>query len=289
MPPTLSAAHDVRARATISVEPGPGGSLRLGLAGRLDARTTGKAWREATDAVSEARPRALVVDASRVDYADGSGIALLHALRRLQEEAGGTFELVGLSAKLAPLLELLAPPTERLATRGERLPPVAAVGRAVQNLFDEGVALVTFTGQVTAALAWAVAHPRRVRWDDVLLTAQRAGADAVGIVAIVGLLFGLVLSFQSAAALQRFGAQIFMADGLAIGLFREMGALLTAVILAGRSGSAFAAEIGTMKVNEEVDALTTMGIDPTTFLVVPRVVAGVAVMPILTLIFSLFA
>ena len=288
MPPALSAARDVHARATVSAERGSGGGLRLGLAGRLDARTTGEAWREAIHTVAEARPRALVVDASALDYADGSGIALLHALRRRQEDGGGTFEIVGLSPKLAPLLDLLAPPTQPVAPRGEALPFVASLGRGARNLLDEGVALVTFTGQVTAALAWAVAHPRRIRWGDVLLTAQRAGADAVGIVAIVGVLFGLILSFESASALQRFGAEIFMADGLAIGLFREMSALITAVILAGRSGSAFAAEIGTMKVNEEVDALTTMGIDPTIFLVVPRVVAGVAVMPILTMVFNAF-
>jgi phospholipid/cholesterol/gamma-HCH transport system permease protein len=127
-----------------------------------------------------------------------------------------------------------------------------------------------------------------VRWRDALHVAERAGADAFGIIALVGFLFGLILSFQSANAMQRFGAEIFMADGLALALFREIGALITAVLLAGRSGSAFAAELGTMKVNEEIDALTTLGLDPLRFLVTTRVLAAVAMTPILALVFDLF-
>ena len=134
----LSAAQDVHARATVSAEPGTGGGLRLGLAGRLDARTTGEAWREATHTLAEARPRTLVVDASALDYADGSGIALLHALRRQQEDGGGTFELVGLSPKLAPLLDLLAPPTEPVAPRGEPCPSSPRWGEARGTCWTRG-------------------------------------------------------------------------------------------------------------------------------------------------------
>src|SRR4029453_1025142 len=136
MPPALSAAHDAHATATVSAEPVAGGALRLRLAGHLDARTTGAAWREATKTLAEARPRALVVDASALDYADGSGIALLHALRRQQEEGGGTSGRVGLPPNLPPLLALPAPPPEPVTPRGERLPLVASVGRGARNLLD---------------------------------------------------------------------------------------------------------------------------------------------------------
>jgi phospholipid/cholesterol/gamma-HCH transport system permease protein len=105
----------------------------------------------------------------------------------------------------------------------------------------------------------------------------------VGITALLGFLIGLILAFQSAVAMQKFGVEVFVADLVVISLFRELGPLITAFILASRSGSAFAAELGTMKVNEEIDALTTMGLDPVRFLVLPRVVAAVAVLPLLTL------
>jgi phospholipid/cholesterol/gamma-HCH transport system permease protein len=273
---------------TVHAQAGPDGSLRLRIAGRLDADSTGAAWRAAEHAVAHARPRLLVLDASGLDYCDGSGVALLSTLRRGQEAAGAAFELSALRPELAPLLELLAPPSEPPPSREAHIPPLERVGRGTAALAREGLAVIAFVGEAAAALAWAVTHPRRVRWRDALLVAQRAGAEAAGIVALVGFLFGLILCFQSANGLQRFGAEIFMADGLSIGLVREMSGLLTAILLAGRSGSAFAAEIGTMKVNEEVDALTTMGLDPVRFLVVTRVLAAVAVTPLLAGIFGLF-
>jgi phospholipid/cholesterol/gamma-HCH transport system permease protein len=274
--------------ATLRAEAEADGSLRLRIAGRLDARTTGGAWRAAERALAQARPRRLVLDASGLDYCDGSGVALLSTLRRRQEAAGAGFELVALRPELAPLLVLLDPPREPPPSRETEMSLLERVGRAAARLAQELVELVGFVGESAAALAWALTHPRRVRWRDAILVAQRAGAEAAGIVALVGFLFGLILCFQSANALQRFGAEVFMADGLSIGLVREMSALLTAILLAGRSGSAFAAEIGTMKVNEELDALTTMGIEPVRFLVVSRVLASVAMTPLLAAVFGLF-
>ena len=284
----MAHAQPRESAATLRAEAEADGSLRLRIAGRLDARTTGAAWRAAERALEQARPRRLVLDASGLDYCDGSGVALLSTLRRRQEAAGAGFELVALPPELAPLLELLDPPREPPPAREEEIGLVERVGRLAAELAQQGVALVAFVGEAAAALAWAVSHPRRVRWHDVLFVAQRVGAEAVGIVALVGFLFGLILCFQSANALQRFGAEIFMADGLSIALVREMSGLVTAILLAGRSGSAFAAEIGTMKVNEEVDALTTMGIDPVRFLVVSRVLAAVTMTPLLAAVFGLF-
>ena len=106
---------------------------------------------------------------------------------------------------------------------------------------------------------------------------------------MLGFLIGLIISFQSAIGMQKFGAQVFVADLVVISLFRELGPLITAIIFASRSGSAYAAEVGTMKVNEEIDALTTMGIDPVKFLAIPRMISGVIVMPLLTMFNHLFA
>ena len=142
---------------------------------------------------------------------------------------------------------------------------------------------VAFLGEACACAVSAVVHPRQFRFGDAALAFQRAAFDGLPISTGIGFLLGVILAFQSASALQMFGVEVYVADLLAIGLFRELGPLVTAIILAGRSGSAFAAEIGTMKVDEELDALTTMGLPPVRFLVMPRVMAAVLAMPILTI------
>jgi phospholipid/cholesterol/gamma-HCH transport system permease protein len=143
--------------------------------------------------------------------------------------------------------------------------------------------LISFVGELTAALAHAALHPRGVRWRDALRVAESAGVNALPIVALVSFLMGLIMAFQAAVPLRQFGAELFVANLIALSMLRELGPLMTAIILAGRSGSAFAAELGTMKVREEIDALKTMGLDPVRFLVVTRVVAAVAMTPLLTI------
>jgi phospholipid/cholesterol/gamma-HCH transport system permease protein len=277
------------ADASFSFESGPQGALRLRLAGRLDVQTTGHVWRESISRIEQDPPRQLVVDATQIAYCDGAGLGLLLGLRAHQRRRGSQFELQGLRADLERLLTLYDPE----ATLASILPPrrqiglVAGVGEAAADLVRSTRELVSFVGELTAGLFWALRHPLRVRRGDLLFVAERAGADALPLVLLVGFLMGLILAFQSAVQLKRFAAEIFVADAVGIGLSRELGALMTAIILAGRTGSAFAAEIGTMKVNEEVDALTTMGLAPVSFLVVTRVVAAVAVTPLLSLFFDL--
>ena len=144
-------------------------------------------------------------------------------------------------------------------------------------------------GETAVAAVAAVFRPKQFRFGDSALAFQRAAFEGLPVTIGIGLLLGVILAFQCAAALQQFGVEVYVADMLAIGLFRELGPLVTAIILAGRSGSAFAAEIGTMKVNEELDALTTMGLPPVRFLVLPRLVAAVVAMPALTIFMELAA
>jgi phospholipid/cholesterol/gamma-HCH transport system permease protein len=148
--------------------------------------------------------------------------------------------------------------------------------------------LLTFVGELTVALLRAARLPRLVRWADAWLIAERVGVDALPIIALIGFLLGLILAFQSAIPMRRFGAEIFVANLIGVSMLREMGPLITAIILAGRSGSAFAAELGTMKIREEIDALTTMGLEPVRFLVVPRVLAAVTMTPLLAMFANLF-
>ena len=155
-------------------------------------------------------------------------------------------------------------------------------GRIVAEWGGGFRANLEFVGETIAALGGMLLRPRRFRLADSALAFRRAATEGLGISTGIGFLLGLILAFESAAALKTFGVEVYVSDLLTIALFRELGPLVTAIILAGRSGSAFAAEIGTMKVDEELDALTTMGLPPVRFLVMPRVVAAVLAMPVLT-------
>lgn len=161
--------------------------------------------------------------------------------------------------------------------------PFESLGRGVLTRLKELHASFAVLGETCVSALVVLVRPGQFRFRDSALAFQRATFEGLPISAGIGLLLGVILAFQSAAALRQFGVEIYVADLLTIGLFRELGPLVTAIILAGRSGSAFAAEIGTMKVNEELDALTTMGLAPVRFLVLPRLVAVILAMPILTI------
>jgi phospholipid/cholesterol/gamma-HCH transport system permease protein len=258
-------------------------ALAFAIEGRLDATHTGKIWRKASALVDNARN--VVVDASGVDYCDASGIALLVSLRNRVESASGSFTLRGLRPEFQQLFEAwdpgTAPLTSPAASRSTNM--AEEIGGLAVDLAADLRTLISFTGELAAALAWAALHPRSVRWRDVIHYAEAAGVNALPIVALIAFIMGLIMAFQAAIPLRWYGADLFVANLVALATLRELGPLMTAVMLAGRSGSAFAAELGTMKVREEIDALKTMGLDPVRFLVVTRVIAAVVMTPLLTI------
>ena len=260
------------------------GVLKLVIIGRLDADNTGRIWRESTRLVSGARAATVDLDAAPIDYCDGSGIALLIQLHRLQQQNGGKLEIRGLRPEFQELLDdWLQGSVEAGQSEGKvHTPLVEEIGRGAVQLWEDIHELISFVGQLGLAMVKAARHPRTIRWRDALLIAEEVGVNALPIVALLSFLVGVIMAFQSAVALRQFGAEIFVANMIGLSVLREMGPLMTAIILAGRSGSAFAAEIGTMKVREEIDALKTMGLEPVRFLVVPRVLAGLAMTPVLT-------
>ncbi|HEU4346048.1 MAG TPA: MlaE family lipid ABC transporter permease subunit [Candidatus Binatia bacterium] len=261
------------------------GAFTLAIEGRLDSASTGKIWRRAMETVARARSRHVTLDATGIEYCDGSGIALLAQMRQRQEQTGGIFQIRGLRPEFQELLDAWRPEDlERFEAKPKARPNfVAGVGRGVAEVWRDTHALIAFVGELAAALVRAGFHPRRVRWDDTLRVAEAVGVNALPIVGLIGFLMGLIMAFQAAIPLGRFGAQVFVANLIGLSILREMGPLMTAIVLAGRSGSAFAAELGTMKVREEIDALITMGLDPVRFLVVPRVIAAVLMTPLLTI------
>jgi phospholipid/cholesterol/gamma-HCH transport system permease protein len=268
----------------LRVQENRAGLLVIAIEGRLDSANTGKIWRSATDLVRG--PRSILLDASRIEYCDGTGIALLVNLRNHARKMGGKFDIRGLREEFQQLLEEFdsGSPVE---IEAEPLPPrinvAEEIGRLVVQLARDLYILINFAGELSVALLQAALHPRRVRWRDVVHHAEAAGVNGLPIVALIAFLMGLIMAFQAAIPLRQFGADIFVANLVALAMLRELGPLMTAVLLAGRSGSAFAAELGTMKVREEIDALKTMGLDPVRFLVVTRVVAAVLMTPLLTI------
>jgi phospholipid/cholesterol/gamma-HCH transport system permease protein len=261
------------------------GIFSLAIEGRLDSGSTGKIWREANEAVARAASQRVVLDASRIEYCDVSGIALLVQLRNRQQRAGGTFEVRDLRPEFQELLKAWGAegPAGLEGQPARRKNFVEELGEQVIGLWKDTRSLISFVGELSSALLITAFHPRRVRWKDTLVIAEAVGVNALPIVVLIGFLMGLIMAFQAAIPLGRFGAQLYVANLIGLSVLRELGPLMTAIVVAGRSGSAFAAELGTMKVREEVDALITMGLDPVRFLVVTRVIAAVLMTPLLTI------
>ncbi len=261
------------------------GVLTIALAGRLDSTTTGQIWRSAMETVQRTKARTVALDVSGVKYCDVSGIALLVQMRQEEERAGGRLEIRGLRPELQELLENWGSvdPGRWARSAVRRKNFIEEIGRTIAEIWNDFYALISFVGEMAAAFVNAACHPQRVRWKDTFLIAEAVGIRALPIVALIGFLMGLIMAFQAAIPLGRFGAQVFVANLIGLSILREMGPLMTAIVVAGRSGSAFAAELGTMKVREEIDALITMGLDPVRFLVVTRVIAAVLMTPLLTI------
>jgi phospholipid/cholesterol/gamma-HCH transport system permease protein len=194
-------------------------------------------------------------------------------------------DLGQLPGGLGRLVELSEAVPERKGARSVEQ-PLSFLARLGQYAIELGASLngfAAFTGSLTLAFVKLGTSRARFRRIDLLQLLQESGASALGIVSLISFLVGVILAFMGAVQLQQFGAAIYVADLVAIGMVRDMGAMMTAIIMAGRTGAAFAARLGTMKVTEEIDALTTMGISPLEFLVLPRVLALVLMMPILCL------
>ena len=257
----------------------------LALSGRLDANTIRDVWRDARRALAESSGRPVVVDAAAVDYCDGAGIALIVDLLRIGRREKRDVEVANLKPAFVALLNQfdVGVLDHDLDPEPKRRPAVEEIGAITAGVWHDIRDQVEFVGETVAALGYAVRHPSTVRWRDVWVICERVGADALPIVALISFLLGVILAFQSAIPMKKFGAEIFVADLIGLAMLRELGPLMTAILLAGRSGAAFAAEIGTMKVNQEVDALTTMGLDPVRFLVTTRVIAALLMTPLLTL------
>ncbi len=259
------------------------------IGGRLDYEGVAGIWEKVMHLADSCGMDKLVLDLKGVDLMDMAGAGLLTELQVRRGKKAAFLEIHDLSKEFRPLLEMFAP-TDFVDTKErESFSLSEEVGRNAYAIWLDIVDLVSFVGEMGVALVLALLNPRSIRWKDFFTICETAGVNALPIVALIGFLMGLIMAFQSAVPLQRFGADIWVANLLTISMVRELGPLVTAILLAGRSGSSFAAEIGTMTVNEEVDALNTMGLDPVRFLAVPRVLGAMVMTPILSIFFVVFA
>jgi phospholipid/cholesterol/gamma-HCH transport system permease protein len=256
----------------------------LGLSGPWTARGLGALGAQ-FDAAPGNQQRS--ADATRVSALDTAGARVLLGLLQGLKPAGEAMALHGLRPDLARRLESVAAQMQEQAAAGavaQPIPPsiLEQLGRGALARANDVIALLSFVGKSAAALAGWVRHPARIRWRPVLFNLRSAGVDALPIVGLLAFMLGVVVAYQSADQLRQYGANLFIADIVGISMLREFAPLITAIIIAGRSGSAYAAQIGTMAVTEEIDALSTLGIRPLDMLVLPKVIALAVALPLLT-------
>ena len=231
------------------------------------------------------------IDLSAVDSMDTAGAWVLYRTRRDLRARGVAAEFEGVDRSHADILARVEKGDVEQTLVRDQLHPVIAliahIGEASLAVFQECASLLSFLGVTVITLGRSIIRPRRIRFTSLVSHIEQVGLNAIPIVGLLSFLIGVVIAYQGAEQLRQFGAQVFTVNLLGISMLREMAILMTAIVVAGRSGSAFTAQIGTMQVNEEVDAMRTMGLDPIEVLVLPRVFALIIALPLLTVLADL--
>jgi phospholipid/cholesterol/gamma-HCH transport system permease protein len=226
----------------------------------------------------------LCIDLAKVGRIDTGGALLLHRLRRRLADQGIAVDLHGVSAEAGGLLELVSHTAAGM--HPAQLPPspslLESIGRRSLQGAVQGIGLLGFIGRMAWATLRMIGDPRRIRWGEITHELGEAGYKALAIVGLLAFLLGIVIAYQGGVQLRQYGASIFVADLVGLSMLRELAPILTAIVVAGRTGSAYTAQIGTMQVTEEVDALRVMGINPLDLLVLPKVIALMIALPLLT-------
>jgi len=277
-----------KTKLTISISEKPSETIFF-FKGSLDADSVSKVWSKAKALVLKKTYENVAFDLSLTENIDSAGASLILYLENLlsdQPPKQNSVEFINVDPKHEQTLTLC----KKNFTRPEDLVIskkqddfITATGRQTHSWLAEILSAVSFTGQILVATFKTLFKPSLFRLKEFFLIFEKTGVDAVFIVTLISFIVGLVMAFQAAMPMRMFGAEIYVANLIGLSVTRELGPLMTAIVLAGRSSSSFAAEIGTMKINEEVDALLTMGIDPVYFLALPRIFAAALITPLLVL------
>jgi len=258
----------------------------LKLSGFWTARGIGPIERQ-IETVRLASRTDAVADGTRIEALDTAGAWVLHKLLTRLRGDNVVVTVRGLRPRFAKLLDVAEQQIADAAghpmpTRIQPATSIERIGRGTEAVLSQAIALLAFIGENAHALAGCVRHPERFRWRTVLYNVRIGGVDALPIVGLLSFMLGIVVAYQGADQLRQYGANIFVADLVGLSMLREFAPLITAIIVAGRSGSAYAAQIGTMQVTEEIDAMRTLGIAPMEQLVLPKIIAQLIALPLLT-------
>jgi phospholipid/cholesterol/gamma-HCH transport system permease protein len=274
--------------AAALVERDEAGSFVLAAAGEWLVQTAAELDRRLR-ALEIPKGRRVTLDLAGIDRLDTAGAWLLLRTEHDLAARGNAVEIRNLQPGFAPLLEqiraggMVTPAAHPRPEHHTIAGFLAKIGEISLGLIARGYSILSFFGLVCITVADLVIHPRRLRLTPIVAQMEQTGVNALPIVGLLAFLIGIVLAYQGADQLRRFGAEIYTVNLLAVGVLRELGVLMTAIIIAGRSGSAFTAQLGTMRVNEEIDALRTIGLDPVEVLVIPRLFSLLLTLPALTL------
>ena len=268
------------------------GNVTLFIRGSINASNAASLVGELRPVLQDSLPLSFAVDLGDTTYMDDYGVLALSELREIVTQGKGEFQLNNVGEETRDLLSILD-----FEYIGAKVPIVTKstpgifvrLGEATFRIAGDIKYLVSFMGSVFLSLIHIFLHPKSLRADDTFMCMQKTGVDALPIVALISFLLGLIIAFMSSIQLRQFGANIYVASLVSVAMTYELGPIMTAIIVAGRSGSSFASELGTMKISEEIDALFTMGFDPTRFLVIPKILSAAVMVPLLTLFSDLFA
>jgi len=268
----------------ISISRASDSTLVIRLAGRWQLASGLPSSEAISRELAESAPRTVAFDTRELRDWDSAVVTFLAGVAELCRASGIAMDRRGLPAGVARLLELAEAVPEKPGVRrvSERRPWLQRVGAFALELSAANRQTLAFVGEVALSAGRFARGRARVRTQDLVRLVQECGVMALPIVTLISVLVGMILAFVGAVQLERFGAQIYVADLVAVAMVREMGCIMTGIIMAGRTGSGFAAALGTMKVTQEIDAFATLGISPIDFLVLPRLVALVLMMPLLT-------
>ena len=268
------------------------GDLVVHLEKNIDINTTPSLYENLIPIITRKLPSLLTLDLSRVTYLDDYGILAVLDLQSTVTARGGRFQMIKAADHIKKAFEqaIYTRDVECSIFEKSKAPNIfVRFGDAtIRELYNLRY-MISFLGSVVLGFLHVFFHPKSLRWDDTITYMKKTGVDAVPIVGLISFLLGLIMAFMSSIQLRQFGANIYVASLVALAMVSELGPIMTAIVVAGRTGSSYAAEIGTMQISEEIDALFTMGFNPALFLAVPRVVAAVIVVPLLTFFSDFFA
>jgi phospholipid/cholesterol/gamma-HCH transport system permease protein len=280
-PPTSAGEH------VIASEGERGGEVTLFISGRLVVDNLRGATAEMRSAMDSMSPSSLAIDLSGLTYMDSAGALVILQAEREARARSVPCRLLNPPEQARRMLAILsreALEAEPVVKERKTAGLLEQAGESTLRILRDAVEMMAFLGDFLLAMAFALRHPRSVRWGDIAIYIKRAGIDAVGIVGLLGFLLGVVIAIMALSQLSNYGGNVILPSIVSIAMVKEFGPVITSIIVAGRSGSAFAAEIATMEINEEVDALLIMGFDPVRFLVISKVLAAIIVVPTLALL-----